>query len=215
MDYPTVSSLHKEIYDIHGDSNYGVSKTIEYLNDAMTELASEISLPALRTSGTVTTSTTVSYVSLPTNFSHDLRRAYSTTNSCKLLVFDTLTDLIDYVYTPDQAGAVFAVTVEGGYLHYQWIPSAAETLKLWYNKVPTTMVSETDQPTELPVMHCRNILIHYVCKEVFDRIETDLSAQKVQTAFHQAKYEKCKRDLVKYIRNQIRGGYEIPSFLAR
>jgi hypothetical protein len=117
---------------------------VEKLNEVSLSVAGRenprILLPDLETSGTVTTSTTAGYVSLPSDFHRNLYNVYSAdSDSDDIDIYQNKRILHEeYGASWDDEGSVVSVAVSGSYLYYVYIPSSADTLTLRYYSKPTT-----------------------------------------------------------------------------
>jgi len=146
-----LDTIITEIEDIIQDSSYTEAILITRLNDAARNIAAGVRiasgmvsppLPGLYDTDTVTTSTTLPYVSLPSDYQRGL--------------FMVADDNSDQIYPPrgggyydfalflrhashkdlTQSGSIYVAAVRGLKLYYQGIPSAAETLTLHFYRKP-------------------------------------------------------------------------------
>ena len=165
MSYDTVTTLKADILARCQDAAFG-PKVVEYLNDCMRELSGRAQLPALLSSGSLTTSTSYSYISMPTNFQRKLYKCYSSTNDRWIKVYDSLSDLHSRFSVLDQGGAVCGVVEQGGTLYYQRRPSTAESLDVYYLKDPTA-ITASSSPSEIPEEFSKPLFTTYALKEIF------------------------------------------------
>ncbi len=165
MAYDTVSTLKAEILAKCQDAAFG-PKVVEYLNDCMREVSGRVQLPSLLSSSHVHTSTTLAYVSMPTDFQRNLYKCFSNTNSRWIKVYDSLADLHSRFSTLDQGGAVSGVVEQGGTLYYQRLPGTAEQLDLYYLKIPT-VITASSTPGEIPEEFSKPLFVSYALKEIF------------------------------------------------
>lgn len=198
---------------IQDDSYYsGITTRI---NDAVEAIAAGVRmpdgsmsppLPDLYATDTVATSTTLPYVSLPTDYQRH--------------VFMVADDNSDQLYPPKgggyydfamflrqashkdltQSGSVSVVCVKGSSLYYQGIPSAAETLTVHYYREPDAMVDGTDAPDGIPGHLQTRLIKHYVAKEIFgEGIEDGDDSRGTGFKYHTAKFYEAMNDLIDFI----------------
>lgn len=166
MAYETVTELKEEVLARCRDASFVTANIVRYLNQAMKEISGLVQLPALETSSTVTTSTTLYYVSMPTGYQRNLYACHSDTNHTWIPIYASLPDLERRFSQLDTAGRVQGVAVQGSNIHYQRCPSTAETLKLYYLKNPTALTSASS-PNELPEPFSRDLLVNFCLSQIF------------------------------------------------
>jgi len=166
--HETVTELITEVIGRVQDPSFTSTRILRYLNQGMKEISGhpDILLPELSTSDTVEAGTTNPYVALPDDYQKKLYYCHSITLNRRVKIFNSYPQLLRHVSTQDQAGSVWGVAVRGSYLYYQRIPSSAETLQLHYYKKPTALESDSS-PTEIPEHLCRDLLVNFVCREIF------------------------------------------------
>lgn len=211
----TLSSLIAAIQDILQDSAYTTTKIAELINDAVNSIAAGIRmpngqisppLPDLFAQTTVTTSTTLPYVSLPVNYQRKVMNIYDS-SGCRIAppsggdyyAFALFLKRVNN-FNLTEAGSVYRVCVKGSKLYYQGIPSAATTLGVHYYKKPTPMVTATDEPDGIPEHLQLRLIKHHVCKEIFgEAIEDGQDNAGIGTKYHTAKFFEAMTDLVDFI----------------
>lgn len=165
MSIETVSQLKDEILAKCQDSSFSTSRIIRYLNDCQKYVSSIVQLPRLETTGTVTTSSSANYVSMPTDYQRKLYKAHSTTHNRWIKVYVSKSDMDRFFPDIDQSGAIKAVAVQGRYLHYQ--KRAEESLTLYYLKQPTELTELNSQPDSVPEEFVRGLMVNFTLKEIF------------------------------------------------
>jgi hypothetical protein len=210
-----LTTLTNAIQDILQDSAYNNAKIAERINDAVDSIAAGIRmpngqisppLPDLFTMSTVTTSTTLPYVSLPVNYQRSVMNVYDSSgnvissprggNYYSFNLF--LRQIQNSALT--ETGSVYKVCVKGTKLYYQGIPTAAATLGLHYYKKPTTMVTATDEPDGIPEHLQLRLIKHYVCKEIFgEAIEDGQDNTGIGVKYHTGKFYEAMTDLIDFI----------------
>jgi len=206
MQYVTLIQRVRHIID---DPSYTNDDIGERLNEGMLEIAGEHLLPQLRTSSTVSTSTTNPYVSLPSNFHRHLFHVYSSTQNTVIAKGERiyhLSRLIKAYPGLDSTGSIAKLALSGRTLYYQPKPASADTLTLWYYRKPVEMSANTDEPDGLPVHVHRKLLVNYVAREIFDELEEDGS--RVQFEKYAAKFQLAEMELDTFLTQE--GAYEGP-----
>jgi len=182
MALPTVQDLIDEIDEDLNDDSFSTAKKLTVLNDVQREIATDNDLPALALNTTVATSLTLSYVAMPAGFQKKLYKVYSVTEKQDVRILPSLADLhAEYVASIDQSGAVEGVALFGSKLHYQHIPTGAETLRLFYYGIPTEMTEMDDTPTALPEPLAKDLLLHGALFKLFAKIEDGIEGPKMNT----------------------------------
>jgi hypothetical protein len=180
---------------------------LSLLNEGMRIIAGRVLLEDLETDSTVTTSASVNYVALPTNFHKNLMKCYSTTNSRWVQVHKSTRLLFRQFGTVDTKGSVVGVTVRGSKLYYQRL--AAETLKLYYYAHPTKFTALTDLVDELPEHLAKSLLVNYACSQIWSKREDANEAQRVNTQHHLALFEQAMQELQAYLGPEAKEVHEI------
>lgn len=195
----TLAQLRAEVTRIVQDASYTDTIIDGYINDGLLDIAGQVFLPRLEASDTVDTDTSVSYVVLPTDYHRGLYRCYSTTNSTQIRVYENLPLLLREFGQLDLAGRVVGVAVRGDELHYQYLPSTAETLSFHYSAKPIELEDDADEPTCLPDFLVRPLLVSYVCAEIYDQIEDEVDGVKLNTNNYRTRYAESLAKLVSFI----------------
>jgi hypothetical protein len=192
----TRQQLATEILRKVDDPSYEDSVN-DFLNNGLQDVAGyndpatgfEILLPALETSAQVTTDadTTKNYVNMPADFHKNLYHVDAPCVFLPISIFPNFQDLKDYYtnyFDPlewRKVGPLESVAVSNGKLYYNKIPYTPLTLTLYYYKKITLMTKENDSPIELPEHLHRDLLVNYVCKEIYTEIEEGIEGPAVNT----------------------------------
>lgn len=164
----TLSELREIVRAMLRDTAYSASTIDRLLNQCVNELSSMFQLPKLKTSGTLTTSTTLPYVTLPTDYQKDVYQVYCGTEDRLAVISKSWADFVSR-YSDDnmlQAGNVYEVCVAGPRLYYQYIPASADTLTIYYYRMPTAMASDGDVPDGVPDTLQEILLTNYAAREI-------------------------------------------------
>lgn len=210
-----LTTLTDAIQEIIQDSAYTSANIASRINDAVNAIAAgirmpngEISppLPDLFTINTVTTSTTLPYVSLPVNYQRNVVHIYDSSGNVfapprggNYYSFNLFLKGVSN-FNLTEAGSIYRVCVKGSKLYYQGIPTAATTLGLHYYRKATTMVNGTDEPDGIPEHLQLRLIKHYVCKEIFgEAIEDGQDNTGIGVKYHTGKFYEAMTDLVDFI----------------
>lgn len=211
----TLSYLVSEIDRILDDPAYTEMDLVSKINNAVTNISAGIllpdgsispPLPDLYTTGSVSTSTTNPYVSLPVDYQRSVIMIYDSTG-IKInppiggnyysysLFLRQITDL-----SLAESGSVTKLAIKGSRLYYQGIPTVAETLGLHYYKKPTDMVADDDEPEGIPSHLHERLIVHYVLKEIMgSKIEDGQDNTGIGTKYHTGKFNEAMIELVQFI----------------
>lgn len=202
----TLAELKAEILDNVQDASFSTGNAVlNAINRGLYDLAETVVLPGLKTSDTVTTSTSVNYVSLPDNFHRFLTRCYSSTNEQDIRIYPTFESLYDaYSDVWENAGNVAGVAIQGVSLYYQYLLDTAETLKIWFTEFPTLLADDDDEPDCLPVTLQTDLLVNYACMKLYgDKVEDGIEGAKVNAAYYSGLYEQAKLKLRNHILSRV------------
>jgi len=210
-----LTTLTNAIQDILQDSAYTSTKIAERINDAVDSIAAGIRmpngqisppLPDLFTQSTVTTSTTLPYVSLPVNYQRKVMNIYDSSGSRiappsggDYYAFALFLKRVNN-FNLTEAGSVYRVCVKGAKLYYQGIPTAATTLGLHYYKKPTTMVAGTDEPDGIPTHLELPLIKHRVLMDIYgEMLEAGVTEPAVGMKYHEKKFYEALQNMVDFI----------------
>lgn len=144
-------------------------------------------LPDLYTVDTIDTTVGSAIASLPSDFNRDVIQVLNSDEDNIPIIPSVVKFNRDY---PEQdAGEVIRCAVLGKRILYRDIPSSAETLTVHYYSNPETLSAEDDEPTEIPLTLHRKLIVGYVCREIFNRIEDGIEDPKTNTVFYDAEFQ--------------------------
>ena len=208
-------TLINSIQDILQDDAFTEEILVKKINATVSCIAAGIRmpdgqisppLPDLFTMGTVTTSLTLPYVSLPVDYQRMVcvvadssgNRIYPPLNGDYYSFALFLKQISNLNMT--EAGSVYRVAIKGTKLYYQGIPTVAETLGVHYYKKPTDMVADADVPEGIPE-HLRERLIkHKVIADIYgDQIEAGVTEPSRGAQYHESKFMEAMIELVDYV----------------
>ena len=197
-----LSELVTEITDVVQDPTFTETIIKALINDAVLKIATgdmisgkyELTppLPDLYQTDDVVTDTSGS-VSLPVDFNRNVVMVVNSNND--EIPIENSFSKFRRKYVKEAAGSVFRCAVNGSTLYYRDIPSAAETLTVHYYRNPETLVTDGSTPSEIPAVLHRKLIVGYVCKELFNKIEDGLENSKINTKYYTQEYMRGLIDL--------------------
>ncbi|HPM70140.1 MAG TPA: hypothetical protein PLS57_04360 [Smithellaceae bacterium] len=211
----TLSDLVTAIDNVIQDDSY-LAKIPSYINQAMKEISGGVRmsangqisppLPDLYAYSTVTTSTTLPYVSMPDTYQRKVFRISDSSGDVlsppmggdyySFALF--MKQIADLRLT--EAGSIYRLAVKGNKLYYQGIPTAAETIYLHFYRKPVDMALDGDVPDGLPDHLALRLLKHKVCAEIFgEALEDGQDNSGNGVKYHTAKFYEAMIDLVDFI----------------
>lgn len=200
----TLTQIVTAIDDVLQDPAYTEGKITAKINAALQTVAAgirmpngEISppLPDLYAYGTVNTSITLPYVSLPADYQRHVFNVYDSSFTSVSIPggggYYSFALFLKQISNPSLAevGSIYRACVKGTKLYYQGIPAASTTLGVHYYRKPATLALDGDIPEGIPE-HLQTALIkHYVCKEYMgEKIEDGQDNTGIGTKYHTAKF---------------------------
>jgi len=211
----TLASLITTISGIVDDDDYTSAIITTRLNNAVTEIAAGIRmpdgqisppLPDLFSTETVSTSTSVAYKAMPSDYQ---RALFSVVDSSgDKIAFPSGGDYYSFRLFLNQlqkkdlteSGSIYICALKGSNLYYQGIPSVSEDLTVFYYKTPTAMSGDNDEPNGIPDHLHTKLLKHAVCKEIFgEGVEDGDNSKAVGFKYHTAKFYEAMTDLIDFI----------------
>lgn len=211
----TLTQLRESIREVLQDSSYTDVTLTSKINSAIQKIAAGVRLsngqispplPDLYAYGTVTTSTSLPYVSLPATYQRNVFMVYDSSGnainppagggySAFALFMQQVSDL-----RLTEAGSVYRVATKGTKLYYQGIPAVAETIGLHFYRKPVDMDDDTDTPDGIPDHLQEDLIKHRVLMDIFgEAIEDGQDSTGKGTAYHTAKFYDAMTQLIDFI----------------
>lgn len=211
----TLSDLVSAIDEILADAKYTEAVIVKRINTIVKEIAGgtrmpngQISppLPDLFSYGTVNTSTTLPYVSLPATYQRKVTLVYDSTNykisppsGGDYYAFALFTKQIQNMAL-SETGSIYLVAVKGTKIYYQGIPTSSTTLGLHYYRQPVDMALDGDTPDGIPDHLAMRLIKHGVIKDVYGEIiEAGVSEPSRGLQYHEGKFYAAMTDLCDYV----------------
>ena len=163
------------------------------VNDGLGEVAAMVPLPDLTTTNTVDCGDGYT-VSMPQDFHSHFLFAYNTTRGRKITTIDHLTDFLHLFPSLDNSGSVSHVCAHGKTLYFQNTPgsSTPETVRIAYSKKPTEFTQDNDEEIDyIPKSLQKELLVNYVCREVYLEIEDGMENTKVNWNTHNKLFQQA------------------------
>lgn len=170
--------LQRELKDIIQDNSATVVASIpDYINEAVQQIAEEVDLPTLKSVFSLTTSTSLYYVSTPTTFNGKLK--YVGSSSKKYNILDgKLEDLLELYPDVTESGDIDSVVLEGNLLYYLPIPSTAVALTCIGYNFPATLEDDTDTPSDIPSFYHREAIVNKAAAIAYSVIESGATKEE-------------------------------------
>ena len=176
-----------------------------YLNEAVLDAASQVLLPDLQSSENVRTHTNSYKVDMPDEYHRNLYFVSSDATDLEIKIFRTKTALLRDHPRLETTGDVEAVCVSEKALHYNPIPSTADTLTLHYYRQPVEMTADTDEPDGIPAHLQDKLLVNYALAKVFEPFEDNPLAAKLKSK-HEGAYYSALVDTKTFVGDTDEGG---------
>lgn len=211
----TLSLLVEEIQKIIADSAFDDTDITARLNRKQKEIAAGVKmpdgsysppLPDLYKYSTVTTSTSLAYVSLPTDYQRNVFKildssgnVYKPPRGGDYYAFNLfIKQIADMRLT--ETGSIYKVAIKGGKIYYQGIPTVADTIGVHYYRTPTDMALDDDSPDGIPEHLQLRLLKHGVLADMFgEAIEDGQDNSGIATKYHTGKFYEAMIELCEYI----------------
>lgn len=192
-----INALVDEIKKKIQDSSYTDTEIIARINEAVLAIATGVLLPDRRekspplpdlyATADITTTLASGVTDLPSTFNRDVIQVQNSNND-KIPINSSPRQFLNLNYNED-AGAVDKCSVLGSRLLYSGIPSTVETLTIHFYEKPGVLALDSDEPTEIPLHLHRNLIVGYVCKDIFDEIEDGIEDPKTNTRHYEAVFQ--------------------------
>lgn len=148
----TQAKLIEGVKEIIQDTAFTSARILDYLNQGVRQIAGGMllvypdgtqvlssPLPDLSTNSELTTSITLPYISMPTDYGRNLFFLVSSTNELEIVLYESYADFMKDYANLDSTSKVLAAVVRGKLLYYQGYPGTAETLVAYYHRTPYDM----------------------------------------------------------------------------
>jgi hypothetical protein len=166
------TELQREVKGIILDSSPAVIASIpDFINEAVQDIAEEVSLPSLKAVFPLVTLTTTWYINTPAGFNGVLR--YVGDGKREYRIIDGgLEALIRKHPDVTEVGDIMDICLEGNVFYYLPIPSVAVTLVCIGYNFPATLVNDTDSPDDIPSLYHRESIVNKAAAKAYAVIET-------------------------------------------
>lgn len=185
-----LSALVEAVSLIMQDDSLVASEITSRLNEAQKEVAGGIQstlgswitppLPELLTIDTVTTDTTLAYVSMPDTFQRNLQLVANSSGT-EIEIANSFIEFSEVSPLLDRSGSVTECCEFGGNFYYQGIPSTAATITLHFYRFPVDMSADDDLPDGIPTHLHRGLLVNHACWKLFELLEDGTEGNKPNT----------------------------------
>lgn len=148
------TTLIQNIKNIIQDTAYSSDDILALMNEAQGTISGGIflvypdstqcmssPLMNLETNDTVETSTSSSYVSLPSDYDRDVFYVFNDTTNIKVDIVSAFSTILSTAPTLANTNSVYMVFVSNGRIYYQGMPSTSQDLILYYFRKPNDMAT--------------------------------------------------------------------------
>ncbi len=208
-----LSELRTAVETIIQDESFTSSDIDGYLNEVQNEVAGGVEstlgswitppLPNLFTIDTITTSTTLAYVAMPTTFQRNLQFV-SSSDGNEIDIAESFISFSQTYPLLDKAGTVTECCELGGNFYYQGIPTSAATITIHFYRFPVDMEDDTDEPDGIPNHLHRGLLVNGACRKIFELLEDGTEGNRPNTEKYMGLFLASARILELSIPYQIR-----------
>lgn len=161
-------------------------------------------LPELFTIGTVNTSLTDAFVSMPDNFHRDLQLVVSATGS-EIDIAHSFIELTETYPLLDRSGNISETAEHGRKLYYQGIPSTSESLTLHYYRKPVDMEANDDTPDGIPEHLQISLLVNFAAWKAYELLEDGIEGEIPNTLKFKNSFFEAMRTLELTLPTYVRG----------
>lgn len=151
-------------------------------------------LPELFTIGTVETSLTDPFVSMPDDFQRDLNFVSSARGS-EIDIAHSFISFIETYPLLNKVGTITEVFEHGKKLYYQGIPTTEETLTLYYYRKPVAMEEYEDVPDGIPEHLQMSLLSSFACWKSYEFLEDGIEGEIPNTIKYKNSFIEAVRAL--------------------
>jgi hypothetical protein len=206
----TAGRIIDEIKAIVRDPSFTGADILALMNRGLFEIAGRVRLPGLETSAELRTAAGRAFVSLPADYHRDLFAVNVAAERRRARIEPDVAALLRRFPGLDRTGSVLAVAVRGRSLYYQPVPGAQTTLTAHYYRTPDPLEAGADRISCLPPHLTAELLVGYVCREIFERIEEGLDGKKVQTTAYGERFERAVAELEAFFGPRAEAPVEVP-----
>lgn len=137
-------------------------------------------LPDLFSMTTVTTSTNLAYVNMPSTYHRNLQFAVSE-NGSEIDIAHSFIKFTETYPALDRTGTISEVVEQGGKLYYQGIPSTEEEINLHFYRKPVIMIADDDEPDGIPEHLQMALLANFASWKAYEIIEDGIEEETSNT----------------------------------
>ncbi len=202
----TLAALRTEIIDIIQDPGVTPTEIDALINRGILYIASNVLLADLEVSNTVDSELASSLIPIPSewDFHRNLISVYIEENNQIEVVhsIEHLSRVYPTYETDKQTGCVTVAALNRNNLVIYPIPDEVKELICYYHRKPETLVNDVDEPSCIPIGFQEELIINYVCYNIFRRIEDGVDGRKVNSTFY---FSMFKENLIA-LENSIQTG---------
>jgi hypothetical protein len=181
------------------DTSYTPSNILGRINKGIGRVAALVDLPDLKTSYGINTSTSAAFVALPSDYLRKVFYIVSTNQDREVTLYESWIKFLKKYRLLDETGSVIDACVRGRSLYYQGIPATSDILVTHYIRKPAVMADEDDEPDGIPDYLQEDLLVNFVCWDIFSDLEDEESGRTPNTDKHQKRFLGAIAELREYV----------------
>ena len=198
----TVEQLIELVARKIDDDGYGDNIIVDFLNDGLLDIATKVLLPVLEEDAIITTILEENLVVLPSDFHRNVFAASPVISSkIPIRVLNSAGQMKRKYNRLDNTGDVAHIAIHKGQLIYQPIPIIVQEMIIFYYRVPDNLEDDDDTGLIALPANFHKLLVEYACQQIFSEIEDGIDGNKVNTLYHERRYEKGLIDLQTFIKD--------------
>lgn len=177
----TLGEMQREFNAIVQDASAEILvSTVDYINEAVQQIAEEVNFPELKQVVAVITNPDAYYVNMPVAFSGRLKYAGNSSGKHKILD-GGIDEMLEWYPSLDEQGNIIHVALDGKLLYYHPVPAEATVITCVGYAVPPLLVHELDTPSFIPDYLHREAIVNKAASIAYNTIEDGLVGEKVNT----------------------------------
>lgn len=195
----TVTEVTTRVLRKMQDDAFDATDVLTALDQCNVEIATILDIKELVTVSEVTFTNSQNNITLPSDFCKNLFLGYNKTTNRHLDVYDSRRILTRRLTHLDRAGNVEAICKDGENIFYQKVPAADQTGDVHYHALPDDLASDGEFPSYVPGNFIHRLYYNYAVAQLFDLVEDGIDGEKVNTLYHEDKFNKYLREFELFI----------------
>lgn len=170
------------------------------LNICNVDIASRILITDLAAVSEVTFIADQNTIALPDDYHRNLSHGYNKTTSSSVMVRDSRRLIDKNINILDMTGNVLIIAPDNRNLYYQKVPPSNQEGYIYYHRLPDDLTISGNFPDYIQHNFVHSLYFHYASYYLYDNyLEDGKEGEKVNTLYHEDKYEEGIDNLIKFI----------------